>query len=180
MSQSDKVKKWRKETKKRIVKAMGSKCICCGYNKCNRALKLHHLDPEKKKFGFGKTMANPRSWAKIVTELRKCVLVCGNCHSEIHEGITVIPENCDRFNESFVTYKDVAPQTYCPVCGGKKAYINKTCSLACGAKLARKVNWDNIDLSAMMKKYSYWEEIGRQIGITGAAVKKRAKKLGLV
>jgi len=180
MSQSEKVKRWRKATKKRIVKAMGSKCVCCGYNKCNRALKLHHLDPEKKEFGFGRIMANPKSWAKIVIELRKCILVCGNCHEEINEGITPVPKKCSRFDETFVTYKKIMPQTYCPVCKGPKAYVNKTCSSACAATLARKVDWNNVDLPAMMKKYKYWAEIGRQIGVTGGAVKKRAKKLGLV
>ena len=26
-------------------------------------------------------------------ELKKCILICANCHNEIHAGITEIPEN---------------------------------------------------------------------------------------
>jgi hypothetical protein len=178
--QSEKVKKWRKETKKRIVKAMGGECICCGYNKCNRALKLHHLDPEKKEFSLSKVMADPCSWTKIVSELRKCILVCGNCHEEIHDGITIIPKNCGKFDESFVTYKSALPQTYCPICGNKKKYTSKTCSRSCASRLNVRVDWDNIDLVGMIEKYHSWSEIGRQLDITDSSVIKRAKKLGLV
>jgi len=41
--------------------------------------------------------------AHTVTELRKCVLICHNCHFEIHSGIGTgkIPENPPRFNEEF-------------------------------------------------------------------------------
>jgi predicted HNH restriction endonuclease len=35
-------------------------------------------------------------------ELDKCILVCANCHSEIHDGITQIPENIPMIaNEDF-------------------------------------------------------------------------------
>ena len=35
------------------VKYKGGCCQLCGYNRCMRALSFHHLDPTKKKFGFG-------------------------------------------------------------------------------------------------------------------------------
>lgn len=38
-------------------------------------------------------MANPKSWSKIVNELRKCVLVCYNCHYEIHEELITLPKD---------------------------------------------------------------------------------------
>lgn len=57
----------------------------CGYNRCTRALGFHHLDPSKKDFGIGG--AHSRSWAVIQAELDKCILVCSNCHDEIHDGM---------------------------------------------------------------------------------------------
>ena len=35
------------------VKYKGGACQLCGYNRCMRALTFHHLDPDKKGFGFG-------------------------------------------------------------------------------------------------------------------------------
>jgi len=83
-SRSEAVKKWRRNTKERIITAMGGKCACCGYNKCHDAMDLHHLNPNEKEFSFAAIRANPKNWDSIVQELRKCVLLCNRCHREIH------------------------------------------------------------------------------------------------
>lgn len=106
--QSDRVKRWRKRCKERIITAMGGSCCICKYNKCQSSLALHHLDPKKKDFRFGGIRANPKSWDKIVDELRKCVLVCHNCHNEIHEGMTKVPLNAPKFNEEWKDYSKIA------------------------------------------------------------------------
>lgn len=105
--QSERVKAWRKHSKERIIEAMGGKCCICGYNKCSSALALHHLDPSQKDISFGAIRANPISWLKIVEELRKCVLVCHNCHSEVHKDMATVPADAPKFNEDFVDYKKV-------------------------------------------------------------------------
>lgn len=104
---SEAVKRWRENTKKRIVEAMGGKCQICGYLRCYRVLELHHLDPTKKELSFGAIRATPRSWALIVVELRKCILLCSNCHVEVHANITEIPKKFTKFNENFAVYKDI-------------------------------------------------------------------------
>ena len=123
MNQSERVKKWRDNTKKRIVPAMGGECAMCGYKTCLRALDLHHIDPSKKEFSFGSIRANAISWSKIVTELRKCVLLCNRCHAEIHDGIVNLPNDLLSFNEKYADYQNlnkIEKQTYCPICGNKK------------------------------------------------------------
>lgn len=67
----------------------GGECQVCGYKKCKRALSFHHKDPKEKDFGLS-ARGLTRSWDKIQKELDKCILVCANCHMEIHEGITNI------------------------------------------------------------------------------------------
>ena len=42
--------------------------------------------PNKKDFGIGQK-GFTRSWEKVKEELDKCILVCANCHREIHAGI---------------------------------------------------------------------------------------------
>ena len=65
---------------------LGGKCHICGYNKCLNALQFHHIDPTNKKFqisdsiwGVGKLKEQ-----EIIDEVNKCILVCANCHCEIH------------------------------------------------------------------------------------------------
>ena len=182
MSQSsEKVKTWRKRTKSRIIEAMGGKCVCCGYDKCHRALDLHHLDREEKHFGFSQIRANARKWIVIVDELRKCVLVCNRCHAEIHDGLIQVPLDAARFDESFAEYRIKEPLEICPICGEKtKAKYNKTCSRSCAAKKSRKVDWDQIDLYKLIfqEKYSY-TRVADILGVSDTAVKKKVKKLYL-
>lgn len=69
--------------KQKCIEYKGGKCERCGYNKYNGALDFHHIDPGKKDFGI----ANMRSYSfddKVKNELDKCILVCANCHREIH------------------------------------------------------------------------------------------------
>lgn len=74
----------RTERKKRAVEYLGGKCEICGYNRCMSALDFHHKSPDKKEFAIS-TMYYI-SWNRIEQELDKCMLVCKNCHAEIHQG----------------------------------------------------------------------------------------------
>jgi hypothetical protein len=104
---SDRVKAWRHRSKERMVESMGGKCQCCGYNTCKEALAFHHIDPSQKELAFGSLRANPKTWNKVVEELKKCILVCHNCHSEIHAGLRKLPETFTEFNESFTDYNKI-------------------------------------------------------------------------
>jgi len=124
--------KWRRVTKQRMVDAFGGECGIC-----SDSLAFHHLDTSVKERGFGGIRGNPTSWKKIVEELRKCVCVCNNCHGEIHNGMTNIPKDIKRFNESYATYyEDKRKELYdeCPECGKLKRNCNITCSLECSGK----------------------------------------------
>jgi hypothetical protein len=85
------VKRRRKNLRIMARASKGSKCIICGYDKCQRALSFHHIDPSSKEFDLS-TNGLTRSWEKIQKEIEKCVLVCANCHMEIHDGITQLPK----------------------------------------------------------------------------------------
>lgn len=72
----------RRAMKQQAVKLKGGKCSVCGYNKNINALSFHHLDPTQKEFQISN--GEIRSWDKYLIELEKCVLVCLNCHAEMH------------------------------------------------------------------------------------------------
>lgn len=79
----------RRKLRREAVDYGGGKCQVCGYSTCMRALSFHHKDPMQKDFGLS-ARGLTRSWDKIKTELDKCILVCSNCHAEIHDGLLKI------------------------------------------------------------------------------------------
>lgn len=68
--------------KQKAVNHLGGKCSKCGYNKCLNALDFHHLDPLKKDIAPAKVLS--RSWDNILKEINKCIVLCANCHRELH------------------------------------------------------------------------------------------------
>lgn len=68
----------------KIKEARGGKCVRCGYNKCFKALEFHHIDPSKKDF----TISNDHfKLLDAVEETEKCILICSNCHKELHDDM---------------------------------------------------------------------------------------------
>jgi len=101
-------KKWRKENKERVAirearyrknqrkeldKLKVNGCAICGYNKCNAVLDFHHVNPQDKKFSLQCSAMN-RSLVNIIIEVNKCILLCSNCHKEIHYG--------GKYDENFI------------------------------------------------------------------------------
>ncbi len=85
------VSKRRKKLREMSIEYKGSKCTICGYKKSQRALSFHHIDPSKKEFSLSSESLS-RSWDRIKMEIDKCVLICANCHMEVHDGITQLPK----------------------------------------------------------------------------------------
>lgn len=59
-------------------------CACCTEN-TSCCLDFHHSDDDKIKNVSDFAMA--KSKKKLLEEIRKCVVVCSNCHRKIHAGI---------------------------------------------------------------------------------------------
>jgi len=49
-------------------------------------MEFHHINAIDKDFTLSDRMT---SWLKIKPELDKCVLLCANCHREVHDGLHV-------------------------------------------------------------------------------------------
>lgn len=75
---------WRVRKKIELVEYKGGCCEKCGYNKSIGALQFHHIDPRIKDFQIsGKSY----SFERLKKEVDKCIMVCANCHIEIHEEL---------------------------------------------------------------------------------------------
>lgn len=87
MNPNNKTQKWRNKFKAKCIDAMGGKCQICGYNRCNRALDFHHIDKKAKDFGISLLLQGNASIENTFNELKKCVLLCSNCHREVHDNL---------------------------------------------------------------------------------------------
>lgn len=72
----------RRKVKAKLIEMAGGKCQKCGYDKCAGALEFHHL--RDKSFALSSNNLG-KAWATVLAEFEKCILVCANCHREIHE-----------------------------------------------------------------------------------------------
>ena len=58
-------------------------CCICGYNKFGGSLDFHHVNPNEKE-----RRIESKHWSAnsdiIKKELEKCIMVCKNCHYELH------------------------------------------------------------------------------------------------
>ena len=84
------VAKRRKKVRQMALDHLGAQCQICGYNRCMNALDFHHKDSSTKEFGLSQDGLT-RSWERVKREVEKCVLICSNCHREIHAGTTQLP-----------------------------------------------------------------------------------------
>ncbi len=74
----------RTERKQMIVDLLGGECQICGYSKCISNLVFHHISDksfqlDSRRFQYSMKVLWP--------EIRKCTLICHNCHGEVHANM---------------------------------------------------------------------------------------------
>jgi 5-methylcytosine-specific restriction endonuclease McrA len=77
------VKKKRSERKAKAIELKGGKCAQCGYDRCSYALEFHHLSHDTKDKDISQFFIR-NTWEGVLKELEKCILLCANCHRELH------------------------------------------------------------------------------------------------
>jgi len=86
------VHKRRRKIREMAVEYKGGLCEICGYNHCIDALEFHHNNSSEKDFCISRK-GYTRSWAKVKEELNKCMLLCANCHQELHAQVS---SSCEK------------------------------------------------------------------------------------
>lgn len=167
----------RQKRKDMAIKYLGEKCQVCGYDKCIQALQFHHLDPDKKSFQLSGNMH--KNFEVLKSELDKCILICANCHFELHAGLIDISKLSFIKNEEFLikekSNRIKLEEKICPAC---KNYYQpeKNSQIYCSVKCAKTSQQKSIrpskeDLREMVNTYGY-EYVGRLHNVTGNAVRK--------
>lgn len=163
-----------RRAKERAVEYLGGKCSLCGYNRCLAAMDFHHLDPSEKEFKPSYVILR-RKWEVAKKELDKCILVCGNCHTEIHHGMHSPEEIQGRALPRI--------SKHCPTCDKDYETKNskqKFCSAKCRGISQRKANRPSREELNKLINTSSWTEIGKLYGVSDNAVRKWARTHGLL
>jgi len=79
-----------RERKLELIRLKGERCEYCGYKKNYAALEFHHPDPRQKEFQLDLRTLSNRCWDAVMIEAKKCVLLCSNCHAELHNSECVL------------------------------------------------------------------------------------------
>ena len=107
---NQKVLKWTK--KLRAIELLGNKCEKCGNNNIFHLI-FHHIDTNEKEYFISRIWGS--RWSSIEPEIKKCVLLCDNCHRELHYNEKKYEER-RKTKELIVNYKG----NKCEICGYDK------------------------------------------------------------
>lgn len=180
---------FRRRRKQNLVKVCGNACNICGYNKSFSALEFHHIVPEEKEYSISKT-GTCHDIEKDLAEVKKCILVCANCHREIHDGLYSIEE----LKKSQIFLEDIAEELvidrnkkffkepqYCKQCGAKISGDGVTgLCVDCSTKSRRIVTErpTREELKKLIQNYPF-TQIGKKYSVCDNTIRKWCKKENL-
>ena len=168
--------RWRYKARQWITKYAGGQCQCCGYNIYIGNLAFHHVHSKKDSVCY--LINKTASWDRIIEEADKCVLVCHNCHGEIHAALRVCPEiNYEQRKTTLITILTEKPvqktQTHSCICGKQIRQNRKYCSQQCHHNASQCVKWPQ-NLPELVQQSSK-SAIATLLGVSDKAVAKRLK-----
>lgn len=70
------------QRKREYMKLLGNACADCGFTGHSASFDFHHRDASKKEFQIAsRLLCDPKA---VRRELKKCILLCANCHRVRH------------------------------------------------------------------------------------------------
>jgi hypothetical protein len=141
-----------------LVKCSGGECQECGYSKSVQALEYHHILPETKLYEPSKIIKDGLL-DKILIELPKCILVCSNCHKEIHAGIIDIPKTYAIFDYQYFLTHSHEILDNCPICHKLKLQSKTVCSVKCSSIHANNIKGKLVRLFSTFLQYNNHRDI---------------------
>lgn len=180
MSSSSKtVVDWQRRNKRRAIIYKGGCCLVCGYARCQQVMNFHHLDKQTKDFAISGAV---RSWEKTKAELDKCVLLCANCHGEVHADLIQIHNTGPTPEEglALLMAAGLAPEeprnikAVCFDCGKSVSgsAATRRCVRCAGKHRPSKIIWPSkAELETMIQETNM-NQVSKKLGISYAALRK--------
>jgi hypothetical protein len=171
-----------KARKLKAVELMGGSCSKCDYNRNLSALEFHHIDPKTKEFNWKQVCKKP--WDQVIQELSKCIIVCKNCHAEIHNPNMSIADveqlttsaNSMLEKSRYATERFLKPTGKCAYHScDNNVFATKYCSHECASLSQRKVvRPSKKELQNQLESDSI-VKIGKRYGVSDNSVRKWMK-----
>ena len=183
MSSVQQVLKSDQRKKQRLVNSLGGKCCICGYNKCLSALQFHHKNPEKKDFGISDNAHI--AFERALEEVKKCILVCSNCHREIHAGLITEVEQIECYDEEkaqeeLAKLNEIKAKKifFCKDCGKEVSRGAVRCS-ECSKLNQRTVERPERDKLKQLIRTEPFTKIAQKYHVTDNAIRKWCDSMNL-
>lgn len=183
MGNSKATSDFRRRRKENLIKVMGSKCAICGYDKAIGALEFHHLVPEEKSYGLS-AQGTCHDLERDLEEVQKCILVCANCHREIHNNFYSLEElkNLQYYDKDFakelildrnIKNGTVKMHYYCSECGKEITKDSKSglCEI-CVKKQQRFCERPSREELKTLIRTMPFTKIGEKFGVSDNAIRK--------
>lgn len=170
MSNSESVMRAQRRKKIDAVERFGGKCCLCGYNKCINALEFHHLENKEESPAY---VIMRWSWERAKKELEKCILMCANCHREVH------------YNDREIDLQNlVKPWIECECEGCKlpfetKEVDQKFCSRKCVQLSQRKTERPTKEILIDLLNNDSFVSVGKMYGVSDNSIRKWCKNFGI-
>lgn len=176
-----------KKRKRDLISIFSNKCCLCGFDKFQEALEFHHVNPQEKKFGITDSNAVTKSLEKQIQEVRKCVLLCANCHRGVHAGYLTIPvdditvyfdeKQAQKLIEENLAIKN-GQKFFCNKCG-KEISRDATHCVECSRLISRKVDRPSREELKKLIREKPFTHIAKNFCVSDNAVKKWCLSYGL-
>jgi hypothetical protein len=176
-------------SKEQCVQYKGGECQRCHNVNEPYLLDFHHMDMTLKELNISKLIG--RTFQRLKTELDKCILLCGNCHREVHYLEEELVDNFKPNKETNARIEEIElqlrsnlqlsgsgkdPEKACVDCGVGVGLLALRCP-SCHAISRRKFNPKRDELVNLIRTKTSLEEVARFYGVSSNAIRKRCKAL---
>jgi hypothetical protein len=163
-----------------FIKLLGGGCSVCGYRKNISALAFHHT--KEKEFNLDKRMMSAKNISVLENEVRKCILLCNNCHSELHNPQLEIEGLQERIDNNSIESKTPKKNiSVCKLCGktiSKSAKVCSECYSLDREKIRTQIHYIPKEDIIEMFKTKNISEIHRETGISNRRISKILREAG--
>jgi predicted nucleic acid-binding Zn ribbon protein len=169
-----------------LIDRLGGCCQQCGYDNNVAALAFHHKNPDEKERRLTSREMSNGTLEDIVIEADKCILLCHNCHTELHNPDCELEQYRNKVAAHKQTHRKSPSQAEVKTClwcegsyTGSNAYF---CCRDCRTayRLDQSSCPDGDELLQLKKELSTWKAVAEHYGVNTKTIRSWRKRLGLL